>query len=220
MLNDAPPSTLDLPPPPPGHLEGWGPEGWGRVGPRRVGPPRVGGPKFPALSRAPAAWFGGAAGASHDSPRAQTCTFQGTCAQNTPRDTQKERNDGGKGKKKSEIWAVRGRAVRQRAVRQRAVRRGLPKGGALEGNVLNEAPPSTFDLCPPPATSPVPPPSLCTPPPFNFEAPPPPFAPPEGGHGPNPNRFCVARTHCHRTFRSCRILSGLIGKIVLPVFPG
>ena len=69
---------------------------------------------------------------------------------------------------------------------------GFEGDGASEGNVLNEALPSTFDLrplSPPPATSPVPPPSLRTPPstlkplpppfeappPFNLEAPSPPF---------------------------------------------
>ena len=55
-------------------------------------------------------WWG-RPGVSHDNPRAQTCTFQGSGLQNTtkiqprkrPRETQKERNGGGKGKKKREI---------------------------------------------------------------------------------------------------------------------
>ena len=53
---------------------------------------------------APAAWSGGAAGVSHDSPTTQTCTFQAPALQNTkfhektPRETQKERNGGGKRK--------------------------------------------------------------------------------------------------------------------------
>ena len=44
-------------------------------------------------------------GASHDSPRAQTCTFQGPGRQlneKTPREVEKERNGGGRGKKKKE----------------------------------------------------------------------------------------------------------------------
>ena len=57
--------------------------------------------------RALAARSGGAAGVSHDNPRAQTCSFQGPCAskhhQNStrrPRETQKERNGGGEREEK------------------------------------------------------------------------------------------------------------------------
>ena len=60
---------------------------------------------------APAARSGGAAGVSHDSPRAQTCTFQDTCASkhhqnSTRRPPERHRNSetvAGKGKKKREI---------------------------------------------------------------------------------------------------------------------
>ena len=72
-----------------------------------------------------------AAGVSHDSPRAQTCTFEGPGLSNTTKsqreDTQKERekkneNGAGEGKKKeAKFWAVRRRGVRCRAVRCKAV---------------------------------------------------------------------------------------------------
>ena len=61
--------------------------------------------------RAPAARSGGAAGVSHDSPRAQTCTFEGPGLQKhhqnstkkTKREGEKNENCGGRGKKKSKI---------------------------------------------------------------------------------------------------------------------
>ena len=74
--------------------------------------------------RAPAARSGGAAGVSHDSPRAQTCTFELPGLQKTtkiPReDPQREEKRtnfaAGEGKKKAKFWAVQGRAVPGRAV--------------------------------------------------------------------------------------------------------
>ena len=70
-----------------------------------------------------------AAGASHDSPRAQTCTFEGhrlhktppKFHEKTPRERQKERNGGGRGEKRAKFWAVRRREVRGRGVRRRVV---------------------------------------------------------------------------------------------------
>ena len=61
--------------------------------------------------RAPAARSGGAAGVSHDSPRTPNVHISGHLLfktppkfnEKTPRETQKQRNGGGKGKKKSEI---------------------------------------------------------------------------------------------------------------------
>ena len=63
--------------------------------------------------RAPAAWSGGAAGVSHDSPRAQTCTFEGPGLQkhhqnSTGRHPEREEKNefcGGRGKKSAKLWA-------------------------------------------------------------------------------------------------------------------
>ena len=70
-----------------------------------------------------------AAGASHDSPRAQTCTFQGPGIQKHHqnstkgplREGTKERKMWWESKKRAKFWAVRRRAVRKRAVRRRRV---------------------------------------------------------------------------------------------------
>ena len=67
--------------------------------------------------RAPAARSGGAAGVSHDSQRAQTCTFEGLGLQNTTKiqreDTQrgKKRTNfaAGEGQKRAKFWAVQGK---------------------------------------------------------------------------------------------------------------
>ena len=81
--------------------------------------------------RAPEARSGGAAGVSHDSPRAQTCTFEGLGLQNTTkiprentREGRKERNfAAGEGKKRVKFWAVQaGGGPNQGVVRRRAVR--------------------------------------------------------------------------------------------------
>ena len=96
---------------------------------------------------------GGAAGVSHDSPRAQMCTFQGSGLQKTPtkfheRTQERERrmkSVAGGGKKKSEILGcpavVRRRVVRRRVVRRRVVqRRGVHRrggGGPAEGSIGN-----------------------------------------------------------------------------------
>ena len=76
---------------------------------------------------APAARSGGAAGVSHHSPRARkTGTSLGSGFQTppkfneqTPRETEKERNGGGReeGKKRAKFWAVRRRPVRRRGRR-------------------------------------------------------------------------------------------------------
>ena len=77
-----------------------------------------------------------AAGVSPDSPRVQTCTFQGSCLQKHHQNStrihpeREEQNEfcGGRGKKKSKFWAVPGRAVPGRAVPGRAVREGRSRG--------------------------------------------------------------------------------------------
>ena len=71
--------------------------------------------------RAPAARSGGAAGVSHDNPRAQMCTFEGPGASNTTkiqrkgptREGEKKQNCGGR-EKKSEILGGPAEGVRRR----------------------------------------------------------------------------------------------------------
>ena len=106
--------------------ERWGPEGWPpRVGTRRWGakisrffslstifffPPPPSPPRGPKAARA---------SHTHDSPRAQTCTFEGPGLQNItkiqreePREREKKNEFcGGRGRKKSEILGGPGRAV-------------------------------------------------------------------------------------------------------------
>ena len=70
-----------------------------------------------------------AALASHYSPRAQTCTFKGSGLpktppkfnEKTPRETQKERNGGGRGKKRAKFWAVQRRGSSGGGVRRKVV---------------------------------------------------------------------------------------------------
>ena len=75
--------------------------------------------------RAPAARSGGAAGVSHDSPRAQTCTFEGPGLQkhqqNSTKGPQRERR-----MKRAKFWAVRRRVVRRKVVRRKVVQRKGP----------------------------------------------------------------------------------------------
>ena len=89
---------------------------------------------FGVLGRAPKA-----AGVSHDSPRAQTCTFtgpglQGRCrgfGEKTPRDREKERKWGrGEGKKSAKFRAVRRRGVWRTGVQRRG---GPTDWGPAEG---------------------------------------------------------------------------------------
>ena len=89
--------------------------------------------------RAPAGRSGGAAGVPHDSPRAQTCTFQGPGLQKHQQNSTKGPQErerrmkivAGGGKKRAKFWAVRRRAVRRRAVRRNAVRRNAVRRNAV-----------------------------------------------------------------------------------------
>ena len=64
---------------------------------------------FLALARL--VWRQGRRGSHTTAQELQTCTFQGTCAskhqfhEKTPRETQKQRNGGGKGRKSAKFWA-------------------------------------------------------------------------------------------------------------------
>ena len=72
--------------------------------------------------RAPVARFGGAAGVSHDIPRAQTCTFEGPGLQKHhqnstrrhPKRHRKSETVAGKGRKRAKFCAVRWRGVQWR----------------------------------------------------------------------------------------------------------
>ena len=79
---------------------------------------------------------GPVAGVSHDSPRAQTCTFEGSGLQKHHQNSTKRTNKRGKkriktvageGKKRAKFWAVRRRGVRRREVPRRGVRRRGPE---------------------------------------------------------------------------------------------
>ena len=134
-----------------GAPEGWGPEGWDPEGWGAQNfalffpfPPtfrshcvslgvfswNFGGVLKRCRVRAPAARSGGAAGVSHDSPRAQTCTFDGpglhkhhqNSTRRPPERHKKSTNGGREGRKRAKFWAVRRRTVQRRTVR-RAVQR-------------------------------------------------------------------------------------------------
>ena len=84
---------------------------------------------------------GGAAGVSHDSPRAQTCTFEGPRVfKNTTKIQREDPQRGkkrtnfaaGQGKNSAKFWAVRRRAVPGRAV----LGKGGPGGRAGPGCLL------------------------------------------------------------------------------------
>ena len=94
-------------------FQGWGPEGWG---PEGWGPEGWGAQNFALFFPVPPqnsffSFLCGAAGVSHDSPRAQTCTFEGPGLQkhhqnSTRRHPEREEKNefcGGRGKKKSKI---------------------------------------------------------------------------------------------------------------------
>ena len=98
--------------------------------------------------RAPAAPSGGAAGVSHDSPRAQSCTFEGSGLQKhnqnstrrPPEREEKNEFSGGRGKKKNEILGGPGEGgLGERTVGERAA---LGKGGpgCLLGGVSGGSP--------------------------------------------------------------------------------
>ena len=150
--------------------KGGGPELWR---PRRVGGPKGGGVQnFAFFFPSPAGKFvlffplwgsshgilvvfeaperSNVPGVSHDSPRAQTCTFEGLGLQNTTKiqreDTQrgkKRTNLAAGGKKRAKFWAVQakggpaepsGGAVRRRAVRRVVRRRAVrTRGGPNRG---------------------------------------------------------------------------------------
>ena len=86
--------------------------------------------------RAPAARSGGAAGVSHDSPRAQTCTFQGSGLQKHqqnstqgPQERERRMKIVAGGKKKSEILGGPAEGCRAEGCRAEG---GSPEGGSPE----------------------------------------------------------------------------------------
>ena len=88
--------------------------------------------------RAPPARSGGAAGVSHDSPRAQTCTFERPVFktppkfnEKTPREEEKNEFFGGRGKKRAKFWAVQGKGCPAEG--------GPGKGGPGEGRSRGRA---------------------------------------------------------------------------------
>ena len=89
--------------------------------------------------RAPAARSGGAAGVSHDNPRAQTCTFEGVPAfKNTTkiqredpqeREERMNENGSGRGKKKREIFG----GLAEEGPAEGGPGRGSRAGGPAQG---------------------------------------------------------------------------------------
>ena len=80
---------------------------------------------------------GGAAGVSHDSPRAQTCIFHGSGLQKHQLNSTKgpQERERGRREKSAKFWAVRRRAVRRRAVHRRAFTGGRFTGGRSGGGL-------------------------------------------------------------------------------------
>ena len=74
----------------------------------------------------------GAAGASHDSPRAQTCTFEGSAFKNT---TKIQREDPQRGKKRTNFPAGEGKKERNfgRSWGRAILEKGRSKGRAVQG---------------------------------------------------------------------------------------
>ena len=102
-----------------------------------------------AARQLPRQWDTEAAGVSHDSPRAQTCTFKGPGLQNTTKiqreDTQrgKKRTNfaAGEGKKRAKFWAVQGKGVQGKG--------GPGKGGPGKGGSRGTEHDQTKTLKPP-----------------------------------------------------------------------
>ena len=153
-------------------FEGWSPEGWEGPKFRAVFPSSA--TIFFLLSlswgpfvefwwclkrRGPSnvhVWRPGLVGppGSHDSPRAQMCTFQGSGLQKHQQNSTKGPQErerrmkivAGGGKKRAKFWVVWWRVVRWRVVQRRVVqRRGVHgRGGPAEGSIGNAVQGSGF----------------------------------------------------------------------------